>query len=216
MKFLAKDPTSPIAAAGLRYITGRNNAELLRLLCCEQKGFCAYTERVFQEHDSVDVEHFDRRKKGNDNYFNYYAVLHWANMRKRKKEGAAEGAQFFESLFFQSPSEFARRIKWVAETNTYEEVDLADVEAKLLIEYLGFNDLELWRQRRNHLARLADLFDCAQWGPAEQRAWFERHTEELSFVSALEGHLGLDLSGAVEALSARLGDVQPEFRQTSP
>jgi hypothetical protein len=209
MKFLAKHPASAVAVAGMRYVIGRDNSGLRRLLLREQKGFCAYTEKVFEDLDAVDVEHFDSRKKGQDDYFNYYAVLHSANQRKRRKERAAEGARFFETLFFQSKDEFTSRIAWVAETNAYEEVDLADNEARELIEFLGFNDPELWLQRRKHLDTLAELFRLAGLDESGQRAWLERHPEQLSFVSALELHLGLDLTDAVEAHAARLGAASP-------
>lgn len=204
MRFLAKSPASPLVAAGLRYTSGHDNSELRRHLLLEQKGFCAYTEKVFEGLDAVDVEHFDARKKGQDDYFNYYAVLHSANQRKRRKEKAAAGARFFETLFFHSSAEFAGRITWVAESSAYEELDMADDDAKRLIEFLGFNDPGLWRQRRNHLARLADLFSLAGFGKEDQESWFRRHPHDLSFVTALEAHLGLDLSEAVELLAARV------------
>lgn len=46
MKFLVKDPASPILSLGLVYREGAHNDRLLELLRAEQRGYCAYTENA--------------------------------------------------------------------------------------------------------------------------------------------------------------------------
>lgn len=193
MKFFAKDPASPIL--GIAYQSGHND-ELRGLLRDEQRGYCAYTEKRFSSLDSVDVEHFDDRLKGTsaDGYYNYYATLHSANKRKRRKTAKHRGASFFETKFFQQPGGFERRVQYLAEgAGVYEEIDPSDEEARALIDYLGLNDHDVSEERRKHVARLRDLFAAAGWGRSVQIEHLSTYRDELSFPTALSAELGLDL-----------------------
>lgn len=193
MKFLVKDPASPILSLGLVYREGAHNDRLLELLRAEQRGYCAYTEKRFSLHDTSAVEHFDRRLKGVDGYLNYYAVLQSANQRKRRKEAKHERASFFATRFFQAPGAFERRIRYIAGDGVYEEIDPADTEAEALIDYLGLNDHDVVEERRKHVARLRDIFLRATWTAAQQLEHFHRHPEELSYPSALTVEFSVDI-----------------------
>ncbi len=196
MKFLGKDPASAIKAAGAVYREAGHNDELLRALLREQRGFCAYSEQVASSLDTLAVEHFDRDLKATaaDGYDNYYAVLQLINQRKRKREAPHRGAAFFKSRFFQDPAQFQRRVEYVAVDRVYAERNDGDAEARDLIDYLGFNDSPLFERRRKHVRRLAGLFRDAGWGKSEQLKYFRGNPEELTFITALEAELGLDLS----------------------
>ena len=195
MRFLLKSPDSPLLAEGLAYAVGGHNEELQERLLAEQQGFCAYTEKRVDALDTLAVEHFDPRLKGKDDARNYYAVLQTANQRKRRKERQYAGAGFFDSRFFQDAAHQGR-VAYLAGEGVFAEASPGDDEARDLIDYLGFNDPELYEARRAHVARLRDLFRLAGWHAEEQRAWFRRFPHECSFPSALEGELGLpDLLG---------------------
>jgi hypothetical protein len=202
MKFLTKDRNSVILAERLVYKEGdsRSNRRLSEKLLAEQKGFCAYTEKRVSGLDSVDVEHFDRSKKGHDDYFNYYAVLHGANLHKIGKEKRHEGAAFFASLFFQDPVRFARRVRYVPGDAVYEETVEGDDEAASFIDFLGFNDSCLFDERVQHVRMLKDLFRDRGASVQQKIDWLTAHPEHLSFVTAVEAELGINLSAIVAAL----------------
>jgi len=150
------------------------------------------------------VEHFDRTKKGSDDYFNYYAVLQNANLRKTGKEKKYAGAPFFTSLFFQNREELERRIHYVPGEELdgiYEEAIDGDREAEAFIDYLGFNDSCLREDRRRHIKRLRDFFEIRRGTTDDTLEWFRNHPEELSFITAIEAEFGLNLSEVLEALT---------------
>jgi hypothetical protein len=77
----------------------------------------------------------------------------------------------------------------------YEPTDPADGEARDLIDYLGLNSEELVKARRRHVESLQERFFDAGWrSPDQQLRWFEGHPEDLSFITALEGAMQLDLA----------------------
>lgn len=205
MKFLVKDPTSCILAERLVYKTKGHNERLRELLCAEQRGYCAYTEKRIDRHDSVAVEHFNRRLKETpaDDYYNYYHALQSANQRKRAKEMAYEGATFFQTRFFQKPGAFELRIRYAAKDSVYEEIAPADIEAVALIDFLGFNDHEAFEERRKHVARLRDIFQHAEWTREQQLEYLRRHPEELSYPTALAAELSLDVDPLLRSSSAQ-------------
>jgi hypothetical protein len=199
MRFLAKHRGSEILAEGIVYNKGGDNFRLREMLLTEQCRFCAYTEKRVDRLDAVDVEHFDKTKKGNDDYFNYYAVLHSANVRKRGKEKKHTGAAFFDSLFFQNREALDDRIRYIAGDSIYEEVVETDEEAAQLIDFLGVNDSGLHDERVNHIFRLKDILEGeAQFNPKEMHDWFVAHPEDLSFVTAVENEIGVDFSDIVK------------------
>jgi hypothetical protein len=196
MKFLTKNPQSPILTDGLIYQEnkGKNNAILRYRLVKEQKNFCAYTERYIKGLDSPEVEHFDSSKKYGDDYFNYYAVLRKPNLYKKDEQ--YKNNTFFQTLFFHDKTEFERRIQY--KEGIYYEVEETDVEARDFIDFLGFNNDLLFKERSNHLNRLKNIF--RHFNDAEKLAFFNTHKEELSFITALEVELGLDFSEILKTL----------------
>ena len=102
MKFFSKKEDSEILAKGLTYKKNKaeKNANLKELLIKEQFNFCAYTEKYFDELDSVEVEHFDSTKKYFDDYYNYYAVLRKPNLYKKMK--SIKMLLFFRVYFFKT------------------------------------------------------------------------------------------------------------------
>lgn len=194
MKFLVKHANSEILSQNLVYSNNTlKNRELSKLLQLEQKGFCAYTEKYIQGLDSICVEHFNASLKGTgrDNYYNYYAVLHKINIEKLDEQ--YKDASFFESLFFQKPNGFASRIHYIG--GMYEELDSDDTEAKDLIAFLGLNNEELYKQRARHVKRIKKNFEIAEYDSPEKRLEYLRDdNDQLSFITALEIELNLDLS----------------------
>lgn len=194
MKFLPKNPQSDILADGLVYKDGstKNNRALRERLLLEQKRFCAYTEEYITSTSSDDVEHFDRTKKGDDDYFNYYATTHRANKEKSKKDNRFAGSSFFQSLFFHDRATLEERITYT--DGEFISVDPTDSEAQQLIDYLSLNDDWLFSERANHMALLRDTFADAQYTKDEQRAYLLRHRKMQSFITAIEHEFDLDLS----------------------
>lgn len=192
MKFLGKNANSQILAEGLTYQKNRagNNNRLKELLLKEQKKFCAYTEKYIQELDSSEVEHFNSTIKYTDNYYNYYAVIRKAN--QYKKDEKYKTATFFHALFFQNKGDFNRRVKYI--DGTYEEIYQNDIEAKNLIDFLGFNHPNLFRQRQNHINRLKGIFEDAKYDEGQRIEYFRKNTEDISFVTAIEIEFNINLS----------------------
>ena len=91
------------------------------------------------------------------------------------------------------------RIEYVLELNQYEAIRPDDEEACQLIHFLGFNDHPVSEERRKHVAKLKDLFDQAEWSAERRLEWLGRHRSELSFPTALEAALGLDLTALIAA-----------------
>lgn len=76
----------------------------------------------------------------------------------------------------------------------YEEIQENDQEAIDLIDFLGFNDHNLYKNRKRHLNRLRKNFDHASYNKEECIEYFRDHKEDLSFITAIEIELELDLS----------------------
>lgn len=197
MKFLAKRADSAILEEDLRY-DSKGNSRLKELLLAEQRGFCAYSEKLYHALDSVDIEHFDASKKNtpDDDYYNYYAVVHKKNQRKRRAEKHFKGASFFVSRFFQTPGEFARRIQYVPEDHVYEAIDPRDTEARDLIQYLGFNANPLVQLRRRHVERVTQHIHESAKRPER---YFADFPDELSFITACEAALEVDLEPLLDS-----------------
>lgn len=194
MKFLSKNQDSVILKERLTYKenAAENNRRLNALLLTEQKNFCAYTEKYIESLDSVEVEHFDSTIKYNDDYYNYYAVLRKANEYKIKKDKMYAGAAFFKSLFFQDAANFGQRV--VYGDGVYSEKNEEDYEAKALIDFLGFNEAPLYEERLKHIKRLQEVFEAAKWDKERQMSYFRNHQRELSFITAIEQEMDIDMS----------------------
>jgi len=196
MKFLTKNSKSVILKNKLTYRenSSRNNRKLKDELLKEQKQFCAYTELYINDLVAVDVEHFNAALKYNDDYYNYYAVIRRANLYK--KDVDYRGAKFFTSLFFQDRKQLDARIKYT--DGIYIEADETDDEAKKFIDFLGFNHPALHKQRRRHIKRLSKNFKDAEYSPKQRIEYFKEHKEDLSFITAIEHELELDLTNLLK------------------
>ncbi len=200
MKFLPKSHNSDILQSGLTYKKGqtKNNASLHQLLLAEQKGFCAYTEEVLFENSlSPEVEHFNPVQKYKDDYYNYYVVSRYANLRKMKldRSGVFREALFFNSLFFQDAVKLKNRIGY--KEGIYYELDAADIEADDFIEYIGLNDPIIKKKRDNAIRRIKN--DITENATQDEIAdYFKKELEEsretISFITAIEHEFNIDLS----------------------
>lgn len=157
-------------------------------LLCEQWGFCAYTERYITPIDACDIEHFDERLKETaaDSYWNWYAVLRWSNQRKKRIE------KFLPILAPHDPSVPAR-IHY--RDGQFLPVDEVDLEARNLIEFLGWNDPTLAQYRNKFVARKRqDYLDLFAEDRAAFVAYTRRNPENLSFLTALEAEFGFSFA----------------------
>ena len=195
MKFLSKNPNSAIYRDGLMYKenSAENNKRLKELIAAEQKNFCAYTEKYLQELDSAELEHFDSKLKYSDNYFNYYTVVRYANLKKKDEKYTTIRPLFFESRFFQNPTELAKRLEFA--DGMFQEIDPTDQEVIDFIDFLDLNNAALAAQRNRHLTRLRNIFDMSSRNTkADKIAYFEQNREELNFITAIEAEFELDLA----------------------
>lgn len=85
MNFLPKDNSRTASYRDFRYPKDRDEA--VQALTTLQKGYCAYSERYLKPLDSVELEHFDPRKKGTpeDGFENWHAVIRWMNAHKSRR-----------------------------------------------------------------------------------------------------------------------------------
>ena len=153
-------------------------------LLAEQKGFCAYSERHKKETDEVHIEHFDPRKKNTvcDNYWNWYAVLAWCNHHKPHR------IEEYEPLACPYESNLPERIGY----RDGEFVPLAfdDIEARNLIEFLGWNSRELFDDRARHIEHL-------RWVQEELASdekfieYLNRNADQLDFFTAIRAEFGV-------------------------
>ncbi|TAD81408.1 MAG: hypothetical protein EAY75_17850 [Bacteroidetes bacterium] len=181
MPFLTKKSTSKILLANLCYREGAGeaNGRLKELLADEQFGFCAYTEKGLEPLDSVEVEHFEAGIKYNDNYYNYYAVVRWAN--QGKLDARFKDKPFFTDTFYRTYDGFKKRIGFA--NNVFYEIDPADSNARDLIDFLRLNNDELCKQRHNYVNRMKELFNDDL---AKMESYFRSNRTELNFATALD------------------------------
>ncbi len=179
MNFLPKASADIESCSELTYPNDRDKAcaALIRL----QKGFCAYSERYLKPLDSVEVEHFDPRKKNTsaDGFHNWHAVIRWMNAHKYRR------IDRFEPLPDLST--------WTADRVSYERglfvCDVNDVETRNLIEFLGINKQEVFEERSNQVARLRRAQQ--KYGDSLLRETLVESPEELSFPTAIQSELGI-------------------------
>ena len=188
MRFLAKHEESPIVAQGLTYRVDGKNAKLTEALLKEQSGFCAYSEAFLRPIDQGEIDHFDPqlKNKPEDHYGNWYLI--YAKLNRKKKRDIKR----FLPILMPSSTELTRRIKY--EDGIFQPVDLTDREALNLINFLGMNDQYLVEYRQNHIERLKEI--RTRCGPDEEFISYltkPKHRAELSFITALEHELNLNL-----------------------
>lgn len=186
MRYLRKSEQSEIIKRGWRYSIQSQRPKIRIALLREQKQFCAYTERYIAPIDACDIEHFDDRLKDTpkDDYWNWYAVHHWINIRKRP---------IVNFLPIMSPYDetLPNRIRYV--DGEFRAVDEDDIEAIHLIEFLGWNDPELAEYRARTINRIKEFRTFYNGDDAKFVEFITAHPEYLDFISALEVELGLSL-----------------------
>lgn len=186
MRYLRKSEQSEIIKQGWRYTTQHHCLHIRGELLKEQNNFCAYTERYIAPIDACDIEHFDDRKKNtqDDSYWNWYAVHHWINLRKRPIE-------HFLPILSPYDETLADRVCY--RNGEFQAVNPMDPEALHLIEFLGWNEPTLAAYRAKTVARIKDLRTLFNDDDAMFLAYITARPEYLSFISVLEVELGLPL-----------------------
>jgi hypothetical protein len=183
MRFLLKRAEDLEPHLGLSYenVSERNRARdaLVKL----QHGFCAYSERYLKPLDSVEVEHFDPRKKNTaeDGISNWHAVLRWMNAHKAKKIEPflplPELAELKADRFAYERGEFVCADE--------------DLEAKRLLEFLGVNRPEVFDERSKHVKRVSRMRELCKTEDEFRTFLIEVSPDDLSYPTALEAELGI-------------------------
>jgi hypothetical protein len=179
MNFLRKEGTDIARHDQLRYPKDRDKA--VAALIGIQKGFCAYSERYLKPLDSVELEHFDPRKKNTeeDGFSNWHAVIRWMNAHK------ARSIEKYEPL--------PDVASWNGERIWYERGLFVcrdeDTEAKNLIDFLGVNRQEVFEERANHIARIRNMRNKV--GDEMLMEFLSEDPEQLSFPTAIAAELGI-------------------------
>ena len=182
MRYLNKE----IIEQGWQYSTQSHRSKIRAALLEEQNNFCAYTERYVAPIDACDIEHFDDRKKNTeaDGYWNWYAVHHWFNMRKRLI------AHFLPIMTPHNPS-LSERVNYIG--GEFRVIKDDDMEAANLIEFLGWNDPTIAAYRSKTVERIKEIRDFHKGDDAKFVEYITARPEYLSFISVLEVELGLSL-----------------------
>lgn len=179
MNFLRKDSSQLAGNEALRYPKDRDKA--VDLLIRIQRGFCAYSERYLKPLDSVELEHFDPRKKNTDldGFANWHAVIRWMNAHK------ARLIENYEPL--------PDITTWRSDRVWYQDglfvCQADDQEARNLIEFLGVNRQEVFEERANHVARIRAMQQKV--GDDLLLEILSESPEQLSFPSAIQAELGI-------------------------
>jgi len=179
MNFLHKDSSAIDQYGDLRYPADRDKAK--EALVGLQKGFCAYSEIYLRLLDSVEVEHFDPRKKNKeeDGIKNWHAVIRWMNAHKFRKIERYEPLPDMES--------------WTSDRVRYENglfvCDDGDTETENLIEFLSVNRQEVFQERSNHIERLRGI--QRRFGNDVLIEILSESPADLSFPTAIVAELGI-------------------------
>jgi hypothetical protein len=199
MKFFGKLSDSEIRTSGWSYDRKADRPQIREALLFEQFGFCAYTEKVLGPTDGPEIEHYDPRLKStpDDGYTNWYAVCHRVNQIKPKKLDA----RFLPIIERPHETDLASRIQYVGDKGCFEPLDPDDVEAQNFLRFICVNETELVKERMAHVGRILDGFDAHHRDFAAFSRVLLNDKKLLSFISALETALGVELSET--ALSAR-------------
>ena len=181
MKFLRKSAEELNDSLNLRYESQSDRNKAREILSRLQKNYCAYSERYLKPLDSVEIEHFDPRKKGtpDDDIRNWHAVVRWMNAHKAKKI----------ELYLPLPEIET----WEKDRVRFEHgefvCDDEDVETCNLLRYLGVNRKEVYDERMNHIERLKRIRTICS--DEEFKEILLSSPEDLSFPSAIEAELGI-------------------------
>lgn len=210
MKFLAKDPAAESQRLRVSYrtTTPARNRKIKQLLIYEQYGFCAYSEKVIDTLDSVEVEHFNPALKDHDDTSNYYAVIRYVNQHKQHLYTKFKNSPFFSNRFFQTPALLAERIQYVLDGfggGFYQPCDPEDSDAQNLIDFLGWNAYELSEARRKHLKKIRVWFRDAGYDSTEKiLEHFREFPENLSYITMLEQAFHLDLTTLLAEIQSHM------------
>ncbi|WP_367875113.1 hypothetical protein [Luteolibacter sp. Populi] len=183
MKFLRKRSGDLEAYLELTYENRSQRDQARELLVHLQYGFCAYSERYLKPLDSVEVEHFDPRKKNSDgdSIANWHAVLRWMNAHKARK------IEPFLPLPELAELEVDRF--------TYERGEFicaeGDIEAINLLEFLGVNRPEVFEERAKHVKRVRRMRELCKTEEEFRTFLIDVSPDDLSFPTALEAELGI-------------------------
>lgn len=186
MNFLHKDSAQIAQNADLRYPGDRDKAVVI--LIHLQKGFCAYSERYLKPLDSVELEHFDPRKKSTeaDGFANWHAVIRWMNAHK------ARSIEKYEPL-----PDIA---SWAPDRVWYERglfvCRADDHEARNLIDFLGVNRQEVFEERANHIARIRNMRRKVGYNMLIEI--LKESPEQLSFPTAIQSELEIPAFDLIE------------------
>jgi hypothetical protein len=179
MNFLHKNSAEAAKYHALRYPKDRDRS--VKILIRSQKGFCAYSERYLKPLDSVELEHFDPRKKNTDadGFENWHAVIRWMNAHKARSIEKFEPLPNLES--------------WTTDRVWYEHGLFVcredDAEARNLIDFLGVNRQEVFEERANHIARIRNI--RLKVGDVMLLEILNECPEQLSFPTAIETELDI-------------------------
>jgi len=183
MRFLCKASADLEPYHGLSYSTLADRDTARDALTRVQFGFCAYSERCLRPLDSVDIEHFDPRKKGTnqDGIENWHAVLHWMNSHKARK---------IEPYLPLPPLNGL-----IPDRIRYERGQFCcrdgDVESDNLLKFLGVNRPEVAEERKKHVERVRRVKDWCERLGEDLHSFLQADPDYLSFASALEAELGI-------------------------
>jgi len=160
------------------------------MLVEEQQGFCAYTEKYVTPIDACEIDHFDDTKKDqpDDGYWNWYAVLRWANLMKRPIQ---------EHLPILDPNSDYVSDRIVYSNGLFSPVNEDDLEAQNLINLLKWNDPGLVEERAEHIERIRWMKDRFDGSDLDFAEFIKRKPRNLSYITALEAELGLKLTDSI-------------------
>jgi hypothetical protein len=191
MRYLKKDPKSPLITSEIGYDKPSERPKIRRQLLTEQAGFCAYSERYIKNTDVTDIEHFDPRLKSTlaDNYYNWYVVLPWFNLHKPKKIDP-----FLPILQPNSPDLY-QRICY--QDGLFQAIDKTDEEARHLIKFLKWDSNEWYEDCQKHLQRIKTLRElCGDESLFIHKLKADRGN--FSFATAIEAELGIDVGALLD------------------
>ncbi|MBK9452070.1 MAG: hypothetical protein IPN95_22150 [Bacteroidetes bacterium] len=184
MKFLRKDPDSPILKKSKVYGHDalKNRAlrnELLKEHPLTPNVYCRLTLNI--SNPAI---------KYKDDFFNYYAVLPWANRAKLRRS-------YDGSSFFQNPEVLHERLTY--RDDEFHPRNAEDKEASNLIQFLGLNDEELLVHRKAHIGRLKEVMEYLCEADRDRFfAYLTKHRPELSFPTAIEAEFNIDLTDIIQ------------------
>lgn len=189
MRYLKKDPASPLVESALSYDKPTDRPKIRERLLQEQQGFCAYSERFIKHTDETHIEHFDPRLKetAQDDYFNWYAVLPKFNTQKPKQ------IEPFLPILSPNSPDLVTRIAYQNGIGIFQAVNTDDFEAKNLVKFLRWDSNELYEDCQKHLQRIKELRVLC----GDDSLFYDqmkRYKDNLSFATALEAELGINVA----------------------